>query len=83
MTWESITNILILQLEGMKIDDEATHMVLLVEPDPNDRAAPRMRIVTKAISQLLWDRDSDAQWQNHHKLFKTLLLHSNESTRSR
>ena len=76
MTWESITNILILQPEGKEIN-EAAHRVLLVEPDPNNRAAPRTRIVTKAVSQLLWDRDSDEQWQNHHRLFKTLLLHPN------
>ena len=74
MTWEFITNALIMQPEGMEID-EVTHRVLLVEPDPNNRAAPRTRIVTKAVSQLLWDRDSDTQWQNHHQLFKTLLLH--------
>ena len=54
MTWKIITNILILQREGMQID-EGTDWVLLVEPDPNNRAAPRTRIVTKAISQLLWD----------------------------
>jgi len=65
-----------MQPEGMEID-EATHKVLLVEPDPNNRATPRTRIVTKAVGQLLWDRDSDTQWQNHHQLFKTLLLHPN------
>ena len=55
MTWKIITNTLILEREGMPID-EGTHWVLLVEPDPNNRAAPRTRIVTKAISQLLWDQ---------------------------
>ena len=76
MSWKIITNILILQSEGMQ-SDEGTYRVLLVEPDPNNRASRRTRIVTKAVSQLLWDRDSDEQWQNHHQLFKTLLLHPN------
>jgi len=76
MSWKSITNILILKPEGTQID-EGAHRVLLVEPDPNNRAAPRTRIVTKAVGQLLWDRDSDEQWRNHHQLFKTLLLHPN------
>ena len=29
--------------------------------------------MTKTVSQLLWERDSDEQWRNHRKLFKTLL----------
>ena len=29
--------------------------------------------MTRTVSQLLWERDSDEQWRNHQKLFKALL----------
>ena len=53
--------------------DQGSHMVILVEPHPDNRAVARTKIVTNTVSQLLWERDSDEQWRNHHKLFKTLL----------
>jgi len=72
MSWDSIAEILTSHPADIKVE-EGSHKVLLVEPQPDNRAASRTRIVTKTISQLLWERDSDEQWQNHHKLFKTLL----------
>lgn len=53
-----------------------SHMVLLVQPCPDNRAAPRTTIVTNTVGQLLWERDSVEKWRNHHKLFLTLLRES-------
>ena len=33
--------------------------------------------MTKTVSQLLWERDSDEKWRNHRKLFKILHLEPN------
>ena len=70
--WDELTRIVALQLGRFEEIDKTTHTVLLVEPDPKDRSIPRTRIVTKAVSQILWDRDSDERWRNHHQLFKTV-----------
>ena len=64
--WDELTRSLVLQLGRFEEMDTA----LLVEPDPKDRSTPWTRIVTKAVSQILWDRDSDERWKNHHQLFK-------------
>jgi hypothetical protein len=72
MSWDLITEILTSHPADTRAV-EGSHMVLLVEPQPENRTVPRTRIVTKTVSQLLWERDSDEQWRNHHKLFKTLL----------
>lgn len=57
MSWNSLTEILTWQTEGMEMD-KGSHMVVLVGPQPNNRAAPRTGIVTDIVSQLLWERDS-------------------------
>jgi len=72
MSWNSLTEILTWQTEGMEMD-KGSYMVVLVGPQPNNRAAPMTGIVTDTVSQLLWERDSNEQWRNHHQLFKTLL----------
>ena len=72
MNWDSLTELLTRQ-RGDPEMDRGSDMVLLVQPDPDDRAISRTTIMTSTVSQLLWARDSDKKWQNHHKLFKTLL----------
>ena len=72
MSWDLITEILTRHPADIRAE-EGSHIVLLVEPQPENRTASRTRIVTKTVSQLLWERDSDEQWRNHNKLFKTLL----------
>lgn len=69
--WNELTRILALQLGRYEEMDKTTH-ILLVEPDPKDRSTPRTRIVTKAVSQILWDRDTYERWKNHHQLFNTV-----------
>jgi hypothetical protein len=71
MSWDLITEILTSHPANIRAG-EGSHKVLLVEPQLEDRTVPRTRIVTKTVSQLLWERDSDEHWRNHHKLFKTL-----------
>ena len=72
MPWKELTKLLVMQLGGFDEMDSSTHTALLVGPDPTNRAVPRTRIMTKTISQILWNRDFSEQWQNHHQLFKTL-----------
>jgi hypothetical protein len=58
MDWDLITEILTF-LPGDINADEGSQKVLLIEPQSNNRAASRTRIVTKNVCQLLWERDSD------------------------
>lgn len=71
MGWGLITELLIRHPAETE-EKEGSHRVVLVEPQLHNRALPRATIVTKTICQLLWDRDSKEQWQNHYHLFKTL-----------
>ena len=71
MRWDSIIGTLTSQPGDVEMDEDS-HRILLVEPQSNDRAVSRARVVRQTVSQLLWERDSDEQWRNHHKLFKTL-----------
>ena len=70
MPWNELTKLLVMQL--ISFDDSSTHMALLIEPDSTNRAVPRTKIMTKAISQILWNRDLSEQWKNHHRLFQIL-----------
>jgi len=72
MSWDFITVILTSHTADIKAE-EGSHRVLLVEPQSEDRTVPKTSIVSKTVSQLLWERDSVEQWRNHHKLFKTLV----------
>lgn len=72
MSWDLITLILTSHPADIQAG-EGSDKVLIVEPQLENRTAPRTRIITKTVSQLLWERDSGEHWRNHHKLFKTLL----------
>jgi len=72
MSWDVITEILTSHPADIKVE-EGFHKALLVGPQPGNRAASMTSIISKTISQLLWERDSDEQWRNHRKLFKILL----------
>ena len=72
MSWDSITELLTRQPGNIQMD-QGSHMVILVQPQPGNRAVSMTTIVTSTVSQLLWERDSVKKWQNHHNLFKTLL----------
>jgi hypothetical protein len=74
--WDVLTNMLTSGPESPGRDWQS-YRVLLVEPQPENRAVSRTRIVTKTVSQLLWGRDSNKQWHNHHQLFKTLYQEPN------
>ena len=72
MGWDLITEALTSHPADVKME-EGSYKVILVQPHPDSRDLSRTTIISGAISQLLWDRDSDQQWQNHRKLFLTLL----------
>ena len=72
MSWDSLTELLTGQPVVTEMD-QGSHMVLLVQPHPDDRSVSMTTIVTSTVSQLLWERDSDKKWQNHHRLLETLL----------
>ena len=65
MDWDLITEIL-KSLPGDINTDEGPHEVLLIEPQSNDRAVSKTRVVTRNVCQLLWERDE--QWRNYHQL---------------
>jgi len=54
--------------------DEGSHKVVLVEPCPEDAYRPQIRIVTKAVNQILWEHDSIYRGRNHRQLYRTLRL---------
>lgn len=72
MSWDLIRVILTSHPADIKAE-EGFHKVLVIEPQPDNRAFSRTRIASKTVSQLLWERDSGENWRNHRKLFKTLL----------
>jgi hypothetical protein len=72
MSWELITEGLTSQPADMTME-ESSHKVLLVHPHPDSRDQSRTTIISQTVSQLLWERDSIQKWQNHRKLFLTLL----------
>ena len=67
MGWDLITQILTCHSADIKAE-EGFHKVLVIGPQPDKRAFPRIRIASKTVSQLLWERDSGEQWRNHRKL---------------
>jgi len=69
--WDVLTQILTSGTYSLEMD-EISHKILLVEPQPGNRAVSRISIVTKLVGQLLWDRNLDEQWRNHQRLFMTL-----------
>jgi hypothetical protein len=73
MSWELITEALTSNPADVKME-EGSHKVLLVQPHPDSRARSRTSIISGTVSELLWERDSNQRWQNHRKLFVTLLL---------
>jgi hypothetical protein len=72
MSWELITEALTSDPTVVKME-EGSYKVILVQPHPDSRARSRTSIISGTISQLLWERDSNQMWQNHRKLFVTLL----------
>jgi len=80
MSWDSIAEILTSQLGDIEMD-QGTHEIILVEPQSNDRAVSRTRIVTRTIRELLWERDSDSQWRNYDKISKASSLHEETSAK--
>jgi hypothetical protein len=71
MSWDLITEIAISHPANV-IMEESSHKIILIKPHADDRTAPMVTIISKMVSQLLWERDADQQWRNHRKLFKTL-----------
>jgi len=60
MGWDLITEILTSHPADIKANG-ASHKILLIEPQPDDRGLPRASIVTETVNQLLLERDSDEQ----------------------
>ena len=58
MSWDSLTELLTFQQGDLEMD-QGSHMVLVAQPHPDDRAVMRTTISTGTVSQLLWQRVSD------------------------
>jgi hypothetical protein len=72
MNWDSIMDLLNCEPGTMEMD-QGSHKVLLVQPQPDNRAVAMVTIVTNTVSQMLWEKDWHEVWRNHRRLFKTLL----------
>ena len=73
MSWDTITKALTMGSDGLALE-EGLHKVILVDPQPENNALPRIRIVTKTVSQLLWQKDTDKRKRNHRQLFYNTTL---------
>jgi len=71
MRWDKLTTALTRRVESLSLDD-GSHKVILVAPRPEDPAFPRIRIITKAVNQFLWEKDSIERGRNHRQLYRTL-----------
>jgi len=71
MYWDKLTTALTGGIEGLSLDDGSSK-VILIAPRPEDVALPRIRIITKAVNQLLWEQDSIERGRNHRQLYRTL-----------
>jgi hypothetical protein len=69
--WDIITTALTARKVLISLND-GSHKIILVRPSSSDRSSPLFSIITKTVSRLLHDRDSDARWQNARKLYRTL-----------
>ncbi|KAF8343676.1 hypothetical protein F5887DRAFT_971604 [Amanita rubescens] len=63
IAWDTVTDMLTARKDFAGLDD-GSHKLILVRP-----LAPENR---SSLPRLLHERDSDAQWQNARKLYKTL-----------
>src|ERR1700722_17271587 len=73
MGWDTLTKALTRGEESLDLD-EGFHKVVLVEPLPEDADRAQIRIVTKAVNQILWEHDSIYRGRNHRQLYRTLRL---------
>ncbi|KAF5384162.1 hypothetical protein D9615_003367 [Tricholomella constricta] len=71
MSWDKLITALTWGIETLNMDK-----VILIEPRPGDASKSRVRIITKAVNQLLWEQDSIERGQNHRQLLRTLRLKS-------
>jgi hypothetical protein len=72
-SWDTLAKALISAVPDLG-SNEGPHRIILVAPKPEDHFSARTTVVTKYISQLLWDADAAAHRENHRQLFKTLIL---------
>ena len=72
IAWDTVTDMLTARKDVIGLDD-GSHKLILVRPQsPTDRSSPSLSIITKTVAGLLYERDSDARWQNARKLYRTL-----------
>ncbi len=79
MAWDTITKALTSGPSTINMD-EGSHKVILIGPDPTNREEHLPSIVTKAITALLYEKDTEEQWRNTHRLYRT--LHADAKTRA-
>jgi hypothetical protein len=72
MTWPTITRALT-GTQTLQLDD-GSHKVVLIAPDPDNREVYRPHIVTKAVANMLCERDTNELWRNAHDLYRTMRL---------
>jgi hypothetical protein len=71
-----ITKVLSGGIQSLNME-EGSYKVFLVAPNLGDAPFPQIRVMTKAINQLLWEWGADECRQNHHQLYRTLHLKPN------
>ena len=78
MSWDTIISAL--TSKGAVISlEEGSHRLILIEPQPNNVELPQIRIITKAMGQLLWNQDSVERGKNHRRLYT--MLHRESSAK--
>jgi len=71
MPWDTLTAALSRGISEMSFDD-GSHKVILVAPQQDDHFSAQVTVVTKYVTQILWDKDAIARRQNFRKMYNTL-----------
>ncbi|KIM43170.1 hypothetical protein M413DRAFT_397524 [Hebeloma cylindrosporum] len=74
-SWDTITKALTAGDEGVELEDECSHKIILIGPQADDSSLPRIQIVTKHVIQMLWEKDANEHWRNYRQLHGTLFHH--------
>jgi hypothetical protein len=72
MTWPTITDAL-KGIQALRLD-HGSHKIILVTPNPTERESYWARIITKEVSRMLSERDTNERWRNCHNLYQTMRL---------
>ncbi|KAI0297393.1 hypothetical protein BC826DRAFT_165340 [Russula brevipes] len=71
MSWDTLTAALSRGISETSFDD-GSHKVILVAPQPEVHFSAQVTVVTKYVTQLLWNKDAIARRQNLRQMYSTL-----------